>query len=707
MRRLLSLFSIVMLSPLSALAQAATPGPYTLRQILSYPYALELVAAPTGARIAWVLNEQGVRNIYEAHAPDWSAHRLTRYTADDGLELTQLAITSDGQTVVYVRGGDHDANWEVTPPEATSPVAQPKVEIWAVRTDVDSAPRLLAEGDEPAVSPRGDRVAFVRSGQAFAVPLAGGDAKQLFYARGKTGGLRWSPDGSRLAFVSNRGDHSFIGLFTPDSTTLRWLAPSTTQDSEIRWSPDGKAIAFIRVPGQGGSPLPFLVDVPQPWAIWVADVASGAAHAVWRAPATLRGNFPETAGDANLAWGANGRIIFLCDIDGWPHLYSAPAAGGAPTLLTPGSFMVEHVAMSPDQRFIVYSANTGADPNDDDRRHIFRVSTDRADAAALTKGEGVEWTPVVTGDAKSVAFISATPKRPPIPAVLALGAPAPGVLAEDRIPKDFPLASLVTPRKVTFKAPDGTLIHGQLFQKDGLTGKNAAVVFIHGGPPRQMLLGWHYMDYYSNAYAMNQYLASRGFVVMTVNYRLGIGYGHDFHHPPHAGPWGAAEYQDVLAAGRWLAAQPNVDAKRVGLWGGSYGGYLGALALARNSDVFAADVDLHGVHDWVADLREYLSYPTWQYQRGDLDSARAVAWRSSPVADIATWKSPVLLIQGDDDGNVYFSEMVGLVRRLDAAGVKYEQLVLPDEIHGFLLHRSWMTADSATSAWLTKTIGRP
>jgi dipeptidyl aminopeptidase/acylaminoacyl peptidase len=115
-------------------------------------------------------------------------------------------------------------------------------------------------------------------------------------------------------------------------------------------------------------------------------------------------------------------------------------------------------------------------------------------------------------------------------------------------------------------------------------------------------------------------------------------------------------------------------------------------------------VDLHGVHDWVSDFREYLTYPAWQYQRGDLDSARAVAWRSSPVADIATWRSPVLLIQGDDDRNVHFQQTVDLTRRLDAAGVKYELLVLPDEIHGFLMHRSWLTADSATAAWLGRIL---
>ena len=122
-------------------------------------------------------------------------------------------------------------------------------------------------------------------------------------------------------------------------------------------------------------------------------------------------------------------------------------------------------------------------------------------------------------------------------------------------------------------------------------------MYIHGGPPRQMLLGWHYSDYYSNAYASNQYLANLGFVVLSVNYRLGIGYGFDFHQPPNAGTNGASEYLDIKAGGEWLAKQPHVDATRIGTYGGSYGGYLVALALGKDSKLFAAGVDIHGVHD--------------------------------------------------------------------------------------------------------------
>jgi dipeptidyl aminopeptidase/acylaminoacyl peptidase len=198
------------------------------------------------------------------------------------------------------------------------------------------------------------------------------------------------------------------------------------------------------------------------------------------------------------------------------------------------------------------------------------------------------------------------------------------------------------------------------------------------------------MDYYHNAYAMNQYLASRGYVVLAVNYRTGIMYGRHFRDPSDGGPRGGAEYKDIVAAGKYLQSLQNVDGKRIGLWGGSYGGYLTAMGLAHNSDMFAAGVDLHGVHDWSV-LTDVITTDA-----SDHDAAVKLAFESSPNAALATWKSPVLLIQGDDDRNVPFSQTVDLLQRLRAQKVHVEELIFPDEIHGFLMWKSWIRAYGAT-----------
>jgi dipeptidyl aminopeptidase/acylaminoacyl peptidase len=146
-----------------------------------------------------------------------------------------------------------------------------------------------------------------------------------------------------------------------------------------------------------------------------------------------------------------------------------------------------------------------------------------------------------------------------------------------------------------------------------------------------MLLGFHYMDYYHYPYAKNEYLASLGYTVLSVNYRLDIMYGRDFRNPPVSSWRGAAEYDDVLAGAHYLQSLPFVNRQRIGLWGGSYGGFLTALGLARNSDTFAAGVDFHGVHDWVDFLPEWEESAT---SAPDYDEAKKLAFASSPNASI-------------------------------------------------------------------------
>jgi dipeptidyl aminopeptidase/acylaminoacyl peptidase len=686
---------------------AASASPYTMEQVKGHPFPTQLTAAATGSRIAWAFNEKGLRNVWVAEGPQFTSRRLTGYVADDGQEITSLSVSADGRYVVYVRGGDHgsnqDASMAVNP--ASTPTAS-KVQVWSMPWE-GGEPKLLGDGDDPAVSPRSDRVAFVKERQIWLAPIDGSaPARVLASPRGESGGLQWSPDGSRLAFVSDRGAHSLIGVVAGEAPPILWIAPSTSRDGSPRWAPDGSRLAFVRRPGRGGPPEPALAQPLEPWSIWIADATSGEGRERWRAPATPRGSLPTTHGGTNLHWAAAGRIAFLSYADGWPHLYSMAESGGEPLLLTPGSYMAEYIRLAPDRRTLVFAGNAGGDADDIDRRHVVQVPVDRADPKVLTPGTGLEWTPVVTGDGRHVAFIGATAQRPPLPMVMGAEGGAARTLAADRIPADFPTAELVVPRKVVFRSADGTEVHAQLFERAGGPARKPAVVFVHGGPPRQMLLGWHYSDYYANAYAVNQYLAHRGFVVLSVNFRLGIGYGYEFHNPKDAGRRGASEYQDIKAAGEWLRRQAQVDPARVGIYGGSYGGYLTALGLALDSNLFAAGVDIHGVHDWSARLGRAVAGEERYEKVPDAERASEVAWRSSPASAVATWRSPVLVIHGDDDRNVGFGQSVDLVRRLDAAGVPYEEIVIPDDTHHFMRHANQVRVNEKTAEFLERKLMR-
>ena len=681
---------------------AQQPGhDFTMEQILGYPYPSGIVSSPKGNAFAWVLNERGVRNIWVARGPDYQPRMLTGYSQDSGQELSNLSFSRDGKYLVYVRGGDHDANWpETLQPDPNSSPVQPQMQVWAVSLTTGE-PRVLGEGDTPSISPDGQRVAFIHlpENSVWWVPIDGSQkAQRLFFDHGQDSDLQWSPDGKLLAFVSGRGDHSFIGVYRDDSTPIEYLVPSTASDLEPRWSPDGTRIAFARTPGNGGPPQSILAWHSIPWSIWVAEVKSGTGERVWQSPDTLRGSFPQDGGDVDLRWVADDQLAFMSEMDNWPHLYVVSAKGGTARLLTPGQFMIEDVTITPDLKNLIYTANLGNTPGDDDRRHLYRVSVLSGAPQPVTRGTHSQWSPVVTDAGKTIAFVDAGARQPP----LVMQGPLAGddhwqTVDGDQVPGDFPSADLVVPQLVSFRASDGWVIQGQLFEKQDNAAKKPGIIFVHGGPPRQMLLTWHNMDYYSNAYAVNQYLANHGFIVLSVNYRLGIGYGHDFHYPAHWGPTGASEYKDVLAGARYLQKDPQVYAKRIGIWGGSYGGYLTALALARNSDIFKAGVDFHGVHDWSMFLDDWFGKPIQRYQMPDMKMLMKVFWQSSPDSAITKWKSPVLLIQGDDDRNVHFHQMVDLVRRLQLQHVPYQEIVIPNEIHGFLRYHSWLEADQATA----------
>jgi dipeptidyl aminopeptidase/acylaminoacyl peptidase len=698
----------------SVAPQTAAP-PITVEQILGFPSPENLITSPAGSTMAWTFNERGVRNVYVAEGPGFEARKLTSYTEDDGQELTQLSFSRDGRTIVYVRGGDHGGRPGDGPPNPAGDPVQPRILIWSV-TLTGGAPRMIGEGDAPAISPDGTRVAFTRNRGIWMAPIDGSRPAQLaFYARGTSDSPVWSPDGQRLAFVSDRTDHSFIGVFAPGQP-IRFVAPSTSRDSLPAWSPDGKKIVFLRQPGVGGTPRPPLARAEAPWELLVADLgAAGAAQSFPAVTVITSGKSPvdpivQNPGGIGVRWASNETLVFLLYRDGYPHAYSLdrPGSGTRPKLLTPGSFMVEQMTLSTDGRFLIYSANTGSNKDDNDRRHLFKVPVDGSTPpVTLTSGTGIEWSPAVTGDNQFVAFLASTAQRPPAPSVIPFSGGTPRTIAPNRLPADFPTTQLVTPEMVSFRASDGVEAYGQLFRPVGGPARKPAVVYIHGGGPRQMLLGWHNRWEYANDYGANQYLVSRGFIVLSVDYRLSVGYGQAFQFPDNTGPRGASEYRDVLAAGRYLQARPDVDRNRIGVWGASLGGYLTALALGRNSDVFASGVDVHGVHDRVAAITTTQMAHAMVgdgITEADLRQALKVQFESSPIAAVPTWKSPVLLIHGDDDRIVEFRQSIDLKRRLEEKGVHVEELVLPDDVHDSLLWRNWVSSINAMSKFFEKTL---
>ena len=667
---------------------------FSIDQVMSAPFASSLVAAPDAQAFAWSSNRAGLRNIWVARG-DGAAFKsaaVTHFTADDGLELSELTFVPHAQQLLFVRGGDVEYPDKPAPNPAEL-AAGAKQEIWRVALN-GGEPERFVEGHSPQVSPDGKLILFLRGGVVYAIGTQkDSKAETLFNTRGAVTAMSFSPAGDALAFVSDRGDHSFIGLYRFADKSIRWLDPGLSTDVEPRWSADGRRLAYLRIPS-----MPDEVEiVPHrtgpPWSIRVVSLADGQSREVYRAPQGAGSVFHPLSSDVQLMW-CGETLVFPAENDGWLHLYAVSADGGTARLLTQGAFEIEFASAARDGRSLVYSSNDG----DTDRRHLTRLDPVSGTRHAITQGNGIETQPALLADGTTVAFLRAD-AHVPAHAAMVKSESKPVDFPAEGLPADFPSALLKEPQSVLLPRRAGIAAHGILFLPPPGKERHAALVFMHGGPVRQMLLGWHYMDYYSNAYGMNQFLANAGYVVLSLNYRAGIGYGLDFREAEKTGASGASEYNDLLAAADYLRSRPDVDPKRIGLWGGSYGGYLTALGLARNSDIFKAGVDLHGVHDWyhwTLAQRDY--HPFYEADATPAQIATAIA--ASPIASLDTWRSPVLIIQGDDDHNVAFSESVRLAQGLRARGVDYSELIFPDEIHGFLRHESWLRAYHATAKFL-------
>lgn len=671
---------------------ASAQAPFSLEDVLSAPFPSSLVGDAAGTRLAWVQNDRGVRNIWVAAAPDFRGRPLTRYEGDDGQDLTDLSFAEGGDRLVYVRGGSPNRAGEV--PNPTSSPEGAERNIWSVPF-TGGEPVRLAEGSSPRVSPDGTTVAYLDRGIRL-VPVAGGDARLLLNGRGGEGGVSWSPDGGRIAFVSGRGDHSFVGVMDVGEGTLTWLDPGIDRDSSPVWSPDGTRVAFLRVP-YDRDVLPYMAARSAvPWSVRVADASTGEGREVWRAPEG-RGSAFRGVGGSNLHW-MGSSIVFPWEGTGWVHLYAVSGDGGDHRPLTGGEYEVEAAVGDLGGQALLVTSNR----DDIDRRHIWRVPLDGSSSHPVVgRAGGIEWSPVPLAEGR-VAFLGASGTAP-AQAWLQSGGRL-ETLDPAGLPADFPEGELVEPVTVDIPASDGIVVPGQLFLPPDLRpgDRRPAVVFFHGGSRRQMLLGFHYLGYYHNAYAFNQYMAARGYVVLSVNYRSGVGYGLEFREALDYGARGASEFRDVLGAGLYLRSRDDVDPTAIGLWGGSYGGYLTALGLARASDLFAAGVDLHGVHDW--NIEFDFDNRVLPDQVDELAEVKRLAWESSPMSSVDTWRSPVLFIHGDDDRNVPFRETVDLAQKLRKRGVEVEFLSFPDEVHGFLRHESWLRAYRAAAGFFDRKL---
>ncbi len=673
----LACFALMLATPLGA-QTAAQPAAQsavrvTAEQVFSYAFPNELTAASKVGRIAWAFNEQGRRNIWVAEAPAFAARQLTTFDRDDGQELTSVGLSAGGEWVVFVRGGDHGSNWDDgVPVNATSSPIPPKVPdlVRALR-----GRRAEAAGRRrPAGRLAARRRRRVRARPA---PVDGADrrvAARKARRRRERDERRCRVVAGRLApgFRVGRGDHAFIGMYRDERRPSPGSRPprrATGRRAGLRTA-RGSCSCAGREPAARRSRSSSRV-MPRGRSGWPTRPAVKGGSC-WKAPETLRGSFPTTHGNANLHWAARGRIVFLSYHGRLAApVFDCPRAAASRCCSRRATTWRSTSALSPDGTHLVFAGNAGDTPDDIDRRHVVKVPVDRAAPQVMTPGTGLEWTPVVAGD-RHIAFIGATAQRPPLPMVMPLGGGAAEACSRPSACRPTSrTAQLVVPKAVTYKASDGVTVHAQLFEAPGGPAKRAGDRLRprRSAAPDAARLALLRLLLAARTRS-NQYLASRGFVVLSINYRLGIGYGYEFHRPPAAGAQGASEYLDVKAAAEYLRTLPQVDRRASGSTAGR------TAATSPRSPWRATPICSRraSTSTGCTTSRRRRRVPARRSRRAmaqEPGSSRTIArrprrWRGGrrPCRRSSTWKSPVLLIHGDEDRNVRFSQTVDLARRL-------------------------------------------
>ncbi len=736
--------------------KAAAAYPITLNDVLDIRYIVKWDWSPDGRQIGLIWDNGGILDLWvvDVDGPGTGPRQISkakRSVADFGWRpgrpagRNELAFIQDGN--VWLTDAPAESS-----PAANSGAAGAAGETGETAVSLESdKPRLLIQSEAKHTflswSPDGETLAVARDGAVWLLTLCSGTQVQVAVPGKVQGGgrdgrppLTWSPNGSKLAFTfGDDGRLPVVGVASSDGKLL-WRNRSSDPAANPTWVDENTL--FFAVSHKTVTEADFyLVDLAKAdLAKAASDEAADCLTRILNLTADGQGSLFSLA-----AWPApDGQsLLLLLESVGWLHLYQCSRDGSRWRRLTDGycedfGHAGDEPAWDSGGRYVAYASNLGSAGE----RRLWLVDTmsigvdgrngPECRPFVVLPGQNTQprWSP----DGKRLAFLhcdawrapdlwvldmdvaawaSAQPALPAVPAhALRFGDPRPGELA---LSVDLPP---VAPRQLTFGMPavwsektvshpeevvyKGALdwdIHGYLYKPQDFdpARRYPGIVWVHGGPVRQMRPGFNPMRSYTLFHAFNMYLAQKGYVILEVNYRGGTGYGRAFR----AGlihKMGVDDVVDVVNGGRYLKGLPYVDPEKVAVYGLSYGGYMTLHALGQYPDEFCMGINIAGVYDfaqwtkWI-ESRNGRHAGGFKVNFGGTPEESPELYRiGSPCTYIANVRRPLINVQGTKDMNVDFAQLDRIVKDCVDLGKEYEAYYYPDEVHTFALKKSWLDA---------------
>jgi len=502
----------------------------------------------------------------------------------------------------------------------------------------------------------------------------------------------YTEDINARAKVGDAQSEARLGLADLSTGEVRWLelgmaaAAAQPADSAARGRAAKPRLASARFLGWNRDGTLGLISAvgynfKDQW-LHVLDAATGEVRIVAHDhdDAWIGGPCPDWTSFGCAGWMPDGKsIYFLSERDGFSHLYTVAAAGGEARQLTSGQWEVKSVSISPDRRYFYLTTSEGS-PFEE---HLWRAELDGSRRTRITTQPGLHDV-TVSPDGRRLAVVHSYSNRPP-ELYVADNRPGAELRRVTTSPtEEWSSFGWIDPEIIWFEARDGVKVPARIYRPRDLGAQphGGAVIFVHGaGYLHNVHKGW---STYYREYMFHHLLASRGFTVLDIDYRGSAGYGRDWRTAIYR-HMGGKDLTDQVDGVRYLVQNEGVDPERVGIYGGSYGGFITLMALFTEPKSFAAGAALRAVTDWA-------HYNHWYTQRilnQPQDDTLAYR-RSSPIYFAEGLEDPLLIAHGMVDTNVHFQDVVRLAQRLIELGkTNWEMAVYPVEDHGFVEPSSW------------------